>query len=133
MADVNEDTHTEPPADPSDTPAADDGLTETSQPADTADTVETAETVEVEEEENKTSEADEKSSAAVLLRNNGGATAADVEERRWTSLLPEWMNLGRRKTLSELLATEERYVADLKALVDGYLNRLPAEVSLAVS
>ena len=74
------------------------------------------------------------SGVAVFLRNPASSAAAaealNSEERRWSSLLPEWMTFGRRKALSELLATEERYVADLKTLVEGYLNRLPAEVRL---
>ena len=71
---------------------------------------------------------------------NAGMTAAGVagvalrhgahhsEAQRYSALLPEWMAFGRRKAMAELVATEDSYVASLKQLVHGYLNRLPHEV-----
>lgn len=71
---------------------------------------------------------DEAQHDTVALRPHEGPSSPG-DARRWSMLLPSWMAFGRRKALAELIATEERYVSDLRALVEGYLNRLPTEVS----
>eukprot|EP00049_Salpingoeca_infusionum_P015879 m.314074 g.314074 ORF g.314074 m.314074 type:complete len:837 (+) comp15969_c0_seq2:341-2851(+) len=54
---------------------------------------------------------------------------AEISKRskRWSSALPDSVSFRKRKCIGELIATEQSYLADLKAVRDGYFTQIPTE------